>query len=123
MQINKRKRNNKKIGHKSHFEVVIESMKLSGKKNANKDLKGIVLLHPTCYPKDASRKILQMMFNETRKEKFKHALIIDKFMIACHNPDNIRRLMTPSSLKNEEECRIAQIIMHAKLELVKWKME
>ena len=65
-------------------------------------MKVVVLLHPTCHPKETSRKRLQMMFNEACNEKFKDMLNIDKCMIACHNPDNIRRLITPSSLK---KCR------------------
>ena len=78
IEINKRKRNNQNIGHKSTLEEVIESVKPSNKRNAHKNMKGTVLLHPTCHPKDVSRKILQMMFNETCKQKFKDVLNIDK---------------------------------------------
>ena len=104
IEINKRKRNNQNIGHESTLEEVIESVKPSNKRNTNKYMTGKALSHPTCHPKDAYRKRLQIMFNETCKEKFKYTLEIDKCMIACHNPDNIRILIiTQSSLKNVEE--------------------
>ena len=78
-------------------------MKPSNKRNANKDMKVKVLLHPTCPPTDTSSKRLQMIFNETCKEKFKDMLNIDPCTIACHNPDNVRRLIIPSSLKEYED--------------------
>ena len=68
-------------------------------------MKGIVLLHTTCSPKNASSKILQMIFNKISKERFRDTLNVDKHMIACHNPDNIRRLITRSSLK---ECEVKE---------------
>ena len=77
-------------------------MKPSDKKNMNRHMKGAALSHPTCHPKDTSRERSQMMFNETCKEKFKDALNVEKCVIACHNPDNLRRLTMPSSLKECE---------------------
>ena len=46
----------------------------SNRRNTNKHMKGAVLLHPTCHPKDMSHKMLETMFNETFKEKFKDML-------------------------------------------------
>ena len=40
-----------------------------------------------------------MMFNEICKEHFRDVLSMDKFMIACHDPNNTIRLTTPSSFK------------------------
>ena len=65
-------------------------------------MKGTVLLHPTCHPKHVSRNRLQMTLNETCQEKFKDVLNADKCMIANHNPDNARRLIITSSLKECE---------------------
>ena len=71
-------------------------------------MKGTALLHPACHPKDASRKRSQMMFDEKCKEKFKNTLNTDKCMIACHNPDDVRRLTMPRSLKKCGAWRIAK---------------
>ena len=80
-------------------------MKHRNKTNVNRDVKGIVLLHLTRYLKDVSRKRLQMMFNKTYREKFKDVLNIDQCMIACHNPEKVRKLIMPISLK---ECEGAE---------------
>ena len=39
------------------------------------------------------------MFNPSCKARFHDLLKIDTFMIAYHNPDNWRRIVIPSSLK------------------------
>ena len=67
MEINKRKANNRNINNKLRLEEVLESMKPRNKTNVNRDMERIVLLHPTCHPKDMSRKRLQMMFNKYEK--------------------------------------------------------
>ena len=99
IEISKRNINNQNIGHKSTLEEVLKSMKPSNEGNLNKDTKGTALLHLTHHPKDMSRKRLQKMSNEICKEKFEDRLNTDECMIACHNPDNMRRLTTLSSLK------------------------
>ena len=81
---------------------MIESAKPINKINANKDVKSTVLKYPTCHPNDTSHKRLQMMFNKTCKEKFKEILNVDECMIAHHNHDNARRLITMRSLKKCE---------------------
>ena len=76
-------------------------VKRSNRRNANEDMKGAVLC-PKCYPKDTSHKMLKNVFNETCKEKFKHTLKTKEFIIVYHKPDNIRKLIKPSSLKQCE---------------------
>ena len=46
-------------------------MKPRNKTNTNRDMKGIVLLHPACHPKDASRKRLQIIFNKNTKRSLR----------------------------------------------------
>ena len=99
IEINKRRSNARNMNNKPTLEEVLENINPRNKTNENKHMKVIVLLHPTHHPKDVSRKILQMTFNKTCKENFKDILNVDQCIIACHNPDNVRRLMTSSSLK------------------------
>ena len=81
---------------------MLELIKPGNKKNNNKDMNGTMLLHPAHHPKDISRNKLQTMFNATCKARFQNLLKIDKKMIAYHNPNNLRNIIIPSSLKQRE---------------------
>ena len=58
-----------------------------------------MLLHSAHHPKDIYINKLQEISNTTCKHKFKERLKIDKFMITYHNPDNLRKIVLPSSSK------------------------
>ena len=81
---------------------MLELIKPSNKKNKNKDMHGSILLYPECHPKDVSRNESQTMFKTTYKERFQDFLNTDECMIVYHNPDILRKLIIPSSLKQCE---------------------
>ena len=65
-------------------------------------MNGVILFHHACHPKNNAINKLQTMLNTVCKERFQDLLKIDKFMIAYHNPENLRKLITSSSLKQCE---------------------
>ena len=99
IEMNKRRKNNKNIDCEKSLEETLEIIKLSNKISKNKDMSGTMLLHPTFHPKCISRNKLQTMLNTTCKCRFYDSLKIDKHMIGYHNPDNVRKIVIPSSLK------------------------
>ena len=62
-------------------------------------MEGKILLHPMKCPKDVSINRFQEMHYKACHSRFKDLLNIDKCVIACRNPDNLRRLVAFASLK------------------------
>ena len=86
----------------SLLEEVLELIKPSNSKNKNKHMNETMLLYPSCHLKDDTSDKLQTMFNIACKERFQDLLKTDKWMIAYHNPEKLRNLIMPSSLKQCE---------------------
>ena len=59
----------------------------------------MILLYLTCYPKDLLHEILHNIFVSTCKYTFKDLLGMDNLMIACYMPNNLRKLVMLSNLK------------------------
>ena len=99
IEINKERKNNKNTTKKASLEETLELIKPNKKEKRNKNMNGKMLLHSAHHPKDIYINKLQEISNTTCKHKFKERLKIDKFMITYHNPDNLRKIVLPSSSK------------------------
>ena len=102
MEMSKRRNNNKSMTYELSLEEVLEAIKHRNKNRLIKDMNGITLLHPVWHLKETSRIELQTMFNETCKDQFQYSLNMEKWMTSYHDPDDLRKLITPSSLKYYE---------------------
>ena len=99
MEIDKKRNNKKNMTCESSSEEVLEAMKPRNKNRVIKDMNGITIWYPTFHPKDMSRNKLKLMFNEVCKYKFQDSLNMGKCMMACYNPEDLRKLITSSSIK------------------------
>ena len=66
----------------------------------SKDMSKIVLLHQEYHPKDVSRCALQRIHRETCGPVFRDLLGVDRAMVACHKPKNLKDLVIPSRMKD-----------------------
>ena len=93
------KREKETIGSEPVADVQLE-LKVE---KESKDMKKILLLHQECHPKDVSRYALQRVYRETCGSVFKDLLGVDKAMVACHKPKNLKDLVMPSRMKDCNE--------------------